>query len=73
MIRLKRLLDLFLTIINSGEKQYVANMETIDGDEFTISVKAYSTAEALQKIEDYTANGCKMTDVRIIDENGNIY
>lgn len=70
---MKRLLDLFMTIIDSGEKQYVASMETMDGDDFKVSVKAYSTAEALQKIEDYTANGCKMSDIRIIDENGNIY
>lgn len=69
----KELLDLFMTIINSGEKQYVATMETIEGNIFTVTVKAYSTAEALTMIDDYTANGCKMNDIRIIDEYGNIY
>jgi hypothetical protein len=73
MIRLKRLLDLFMTVIESGEKQYVASMETMSGDKFTISIKAYSTADALMKIDEYTVDGCRMADLRLIDEYGNVY
>lgn len=70
---MKNLLDLFIKFIDAGEKQYVATIETMHGDEFIISLKAYNTADALMKIEDYTGYGCNMTNIRIIDEHGNVY
>jgi hypothetical protein len=74
MVRMMgKILDLIIKCLDVGERQYIATMETMDREEFTVTVTAYSTEDALMKIENYTANGCTMTDIRIIDENGNIF
>lgn len=68
-----KIFGLFIRGLESGQRQYIAEMETKDGDKFTATVRAYSTEEALIKIENNTADGCVLIDMRIIDEYSNIF
>jgi uncharacterized protein (DUF2132 family) len=69
----KQLFDLFVKLLKTGERQYIADMETIDGVDFTISVKARSTEEALLLIEDLTVVGCRLVNIKIVTADGDIF
>lgn len=69
---MKKLLNVINIKKKSNERQYIASMETKDGNDFVITVTAVSTREALIKIDSHTSDGCFITDLKIIDRNGNI-
>jgi ferredoxin-fold anticodon binding domain-containing protein len=65
----KKILDLLKdVVINEDElRQYRASMMTKDGVSFSVTVRAYSTADALRMIENDVAEGCIMMDIEILD------